>query len=183
MPRLLERRRKPRRKAAQVTGPIWVMLESVPGARADVRAKLVDFNETGIRIHVSLLLEANHTVVVKCQAAGVVPNGKANARVVDCRALAGSGYSVGLTFEKTSEQLEKSKRRGLLELLYTARRNQPSHAAVSIDKLEELLGCPRGHLDFSLWYLEENALVTISETGSYSITAKGVDQLEIEGLI
>jgi hypothetical protein len=52
-------------------------------------------NETGMRIHVSLLLEANHVVVVKCQAVGVVPNGKANARVVDCRALMGSGYTSG----------------------------------------------------------------------------------------
>jgi hypothetical protein len=274
MPKLLERRRKPRRKAVHVTGPAWVMLESVPGARADVRAKVVDFNETGMRIHVSLLLQPNHVVVVKCQGVGVVPNGKANARVVDCRALMGSGYTVGLTFEEAGEgdepdktpaldhyeilqvsskadpetihrvyrlqaqrfhpdngetghaetfraiaeaykilgdperraaydvhlesyrkfrwrifdrseaamgkAAERSKRRGVLELLYTARRSQPGQATVSIHELEELLGCPREHLDFSLWYLKENALISTSANGRYSITAKGVDHLEAE---
>ena len=50
MPKLLERRKKFRRKAVHVTGPTWVMLENVPGARADIRAKVVDFNETGLRI-------------------------------------------------------------------------------------------------------------------------------------
>ena len=38
------------------------MLENVPGARADIRAKVVDFNENGIRIHVSLMLGSGHTV-------------------------------------------------------------------------------------------------------------------------
>jgi hypothetical protein len=273
MAKLLERRRKPRRKAVHVTGPTWVMLENVPGARADVRAKVVDFNETGLRIHISLLLHANHVVVVKCQAAGVVPNGSANARVVDCRALMGSGYTVGLTFEEasagnhadripaldhyeilqvsskadpetihriyrlqaqrfhpdnsetghpetfraiveaykilgdpekraaydihvesyrklrwrifkqadnaTGKSAELPKRRGILELLYTARRRQPNQATVSIDELEELLGCPREHLDFSLWYLKENGLIG-AENGRYCITAKGVDYLEAE---
>jgi predicted transcriptional regulator len=191
----------------QVTGPVWVMLENVPGARADIRAKVVDFNETGIRIHISLLLRANHIVVIKCQAVGVVPNGKAIARVVDCRALMGSGYTAGLTFERASDEIqiqlgsnqntvrtrifeqseaaaikewERAKRRGILELLYAARRKQPSQATVGIHELERLLGCPRERLDFSLWYLQQNALVATSETGALSITAKGVDHLEAE---
>jgi hypothetical protein len=193
------------------------MLENVPGARADIRAKVVDFNETGLRIHLSLLLQANHVVVIKGQAAGVVPDGRANARVVDCRALPGSGYTVGLTFERSSHQpeqreappmdryeiltlsesrnvrlrtldrseaaakeSEKSKRREILELLYTARRSQPGHAMVSLHELEELLGCPREQLDFSLWYLDQRALIGVSENGEYSITVTGVDYLEAE---
>lgn len=274
MPKLLERRRKPRRKAVYVTGPTWVMLENVPGARADVRAKVVDFNETGLRIHVSLMLKANHVVVVKCQAEGVVPNGKAAARVVDCRALMGSGYTVGLTFEEARESdgpektawpdhyemlqvsskadpetihriyrlqaqrfhpdngetgdpetfraiaeaykilsdpekraaydvhlesyrkvrwrifdrgqaaigkaAEKTKRYGILELLYAARRSQPGQGTVSVHELEELLGCAREHLYFSLWYLRENELIGTPENGRYAITAKGVDYLEAE---
>ncbi len=73
---------------------------------------------------------------------------------------------------------EKAKRRGVLDLLYTARVNQPNQAAVSLHELEELLGCPREHLEFSLWYLKENGLVTRTDAGRYSITAKGVDQAE-----
>jgi hypothetical protein len=57
-------------------------------------------------------------------------------------------------------------------LLYTARRSQPRHATVSIHELEELLGCPREHLDFSLVYLKENALIGASDSGRYSITGK-----------
>ena len=79
------------------------MLEKVPGARADIRAKVVDFNETGIRIHLSLPLRVNHVIVVKSRAADVVPDGSARARVVDCRALAGTGYTAGLTFEATDD--------------------------------------------------------------------------------
>jgi DnaJ domain len=101
MPQPLERRKKLRRKAVQPTGPTWVLLENVPGARADIRAKVVDFSETGLRVHVSLWLRASRLVVVKGDA-GVVPNGKANARVVDCRPLAGSGYTAGLTFVESS---------------------------------------------------------------------------------
>jgi hypothetical protein len=202
----------------QVTGPAWVLLENVPGARADIRAKVVDFNETGLRIHVSLLLEVGHVLVVKGRAVGVVPDGLARGRVVDCQALSGSGYSVGLTFERAGDslrqpeppapeaykihtmnpngkqgvrgwdedeaaavkELEKAKRRGILELLYTARRTQPRRATVSLPELEELLGCPREHLDFSVWYLTESALITGAEHERYSITAKGVDHLECE---
>jgi hypothetical protein len=217
MPKPLERRRKPRRKAIHVTGPTWVMLENVPGARADIRAKVVDFNETGLRIHLSLLLQANHVVVIKGQAAGVVPNGRAHARVVDCRALPGSGYTVGLTFERSTEQperreapavdryemltlsanrdfrlrtldrseaaakeSEKAKRLGILELLYAARQSRPGQATVSLHELEDLLGCPREQLDFSLWYLDQSALIGVSENGEYSITVSGVDHLEAE---
>ena len=101
MPQLLERRKKLRRKAVPVKGPTWVMLD-VPGARADVRAKVVDFSETGLRIHVSLWLRASRLLIIKGDS-GVVPNGKANARVVDCRPLAGSGYTAGLTFVEGSD--------------------------------------------------------------------------------
>jgi hypothetical protein len=193
------------------------MLENVPGARADIRAKVVDFNETGLRIHLSLVLQANHMVVIKGQAAGVVPSGRANARVVDCRALPGSGYTVGLTFEKCSDQperreapgmdryeimtrrenrnvslrildrseaatkeSEKSKRRQILELLYTARRSHPGQATVSLHELEEFLSCPREQLDFSLWYLDQSAFIDVSENRHYSITVNGVDYLEAE---
>jgi len=194
------------------------MLENVPGARTDIRAKVVDFNETGLRIHVSLLLQANHVVVIKGQVAGMIPSGRASARVVDCRALTGSGYTVGLTFEKpgdtkrhdetpamhdheiltlspngnfrlrnfdpsetvAAKELEKSKRRGVLELLYNARQGRPRQATVTIDELEHLLGCRREDLDFSLWYLKENALITTSENDRHAITAKGVDCVEAE---
>jgi hypothetical protein len=75
---------------------------------------------------------------------------------------------------------EKARRRSILDLLYTARVNQPQQASVSLRELEELLGCPREHLEFSLWYLRENGLLSCSDAARYSITAKGVDQAELD---
>ena len=123
MSKLIERRRKPRRKTVRASGPTWVMLENVQGARTDIRAKVVDFNETGIRIHVSLPLRVNHIVLVKSQAPGVVPDGRATARVVDCRALIGTGYTAGLTFQK-ADSLERDGD-DYYEILQVSRKADP----------------------------------------------------------
>jgi len=78
------------------------------------------------------------------------------------------------------KRAEASKRRGILDLLYTARMNQPGHPVMTIHELEDLLGCPREHLEFSLWYLRENALIIRSDNGRFSITVKGVDRAEAD---
>jgi DNA-binding IclR family transcriptional regulator len=87
-------------------------------------------------------------------------------------------------FEKgeavVGKSAERARRRGILDLLYTARVNQADQPAVSLHELEELLGCPREHLEFSLWYLKENGMLTRNDSGRYSITAKGVDQAELD---
>jgi len=81
----------------------------------------------------------------------------------------------------TGKAAEKVKRRGILDLLYTSRRNQPAAPSMTLHELEDLLGCPREHLEFSLWYLRENGLITRSDNARYSITAKGVDLTEGDG--
>ncbi len=75
---------------------------------------------------------------------------------------------------------EKSKRRGILELLYTQRCNEPEKPSMNLHELEDLLGCPREHLEFSLWYLKENGLVARMDNGRFAVTAKGVDWAEKE---
>jgi DnaJ domain len=75
---------------------------------------------------------------------------------------------------------EKSKRKGLLDLLYTQRCNEPEKPSMNLHELEDLLGCPREHLEFSLWYLKENGLVTRMDNGRFAVTAKGVDWAEQE---
>ncbi len=77
---------------------------------------------------------------------------------------------------------EKRKRAGILSLLYTQRIHQPEHPTVNIKELEDLLGIPREHLEFGLWYLRENAWITRSDNGRYAITAKGVDAAEATGM-
>jgi hypothetical protein len=73
---------------------------------------------------------------------------------------------------------EIRKRAGVLSILYAQRMNQPQQVGVTIHELEDLLGCPREHLEFTLWYLKETACVTRSDNGRYAITAKGVDVSE-----
>ena len=75
---------------------------------------------------------------------------------------------------------ERSKRRGILELLYTQRVSQPDKPSMNLHELEDLLGCPREHLEFSLWYLKENGLVARMDNGRFAVTAKGVDWAENE---
>jgi curved DNA-binding protein len=76
---------------------------------------------------------------------------------------------------------EKRKRRGILSLLYTKRVNQPDQPTVTMMELEELLGCPREHLECSIWYLRETGLMTRSDNGRYAITAKGFEEAEASG--
>lgn len=73
---------------------------------------------------------------------------------------------------------EKRKRIGILSILYVHRMNHPHQAEVTIHDLEDLLGCPREHLEFTLWYLKENGWVTRTDNGRYAITAKGVEVSE-----
>jgi hypothetical protein len=75
-------------------------------------------------------------------------------------------------------EAERRKRAGILWLLYTRRVNEPSQPGMSIHELEDLLGCPREHLEFSLWFLREKALLTRSDHGRYAITASGVEYAE-----
>ncbi len=73
---------------------------------------------------------------------------------------------------------EKRKRAGALGALYTKRLNEPESAALSIQDLEELLGVPREHLEFTLWYLKGQGHIVRTDSGKYSITIKGVDAAE-----
>jgi curved DNA-binding protein len=73
---------------------------------------------------------------------------------------------------------EKRKRQGILHALYTQRMNAPDHAWLTIPQLEELLGVPREHLEFALWYLREQQLVSRSDSARFVITCAGVDSAE-----
>ena len=73
---------------------------------------------------------------------------------------------------------EKRKREGILGVLYTKRIHEPNRPVMSIQEIEELLGVPREHLEFSLWYLKEQGQITRSDNGRFSVTIKGVDAAE-----
>jgi hypothetical protein len=75
-------------------------------------------------------------------------------------------------------EAEKAKRSGILLVLYTRRRNEPTQPGMTIHEMEDLLGCPREHLEFSLWYLREKGLLQRGDNGRYQITASGAELAE-----
>lgn len=75
-------------------------------------------------------------------------------------------------------QGEKRKRAAVLAALYTKRIEAPESAGVTLREMEDLLGIPREHLEFSTWYLRRKGLVDASNNGRYEITADGVDAAE-----
>ncbi|MBX9602607.1 MAG: DnaJ domain-containing protein [Bryobacteraceae bacterium] len=76
---------------------------------------------------------------------------------------------------------EKSKRKGILSLLYTKRVTAHENPSLNLHELEDMLSVPREHLEFSLWYLREQGWIQRADNGRYVITAKGVDQAEESG--
>lgn len=73
---------------------------------------------------------------------------------------------------------ERAKRTGMLLVLYTRRRNEPAQPAVTLHEFEDLLGCPKEHLEFGLWFLKEKGYVLRSDNGKFTITASGVEAAE-----
>jgi len=73
---------------------------------------------------------------------------------------------------------EQIVRLTLLELLYTRRRTEPRQPAMSILDVEAVIGRPREHLEFSIWYLTQKRFVQRGDDSGLTITAEGVEYLE-----
>lgn len=78
----------------------------------------------------------------------------------------------------TGVESERRKRQGVLSLLYRKRVAQADQPAMSLREMEELLGIPKEHLEFTLWYLKEGQYVKATDNARYTITLKGVDLTE-----
>jgi hypothetical protein len=66
----------------------------------------------------------------------------------------------------------------ILEVLYTRRRVEPQDPGLFDRDLEELIGQPREHMEFTVWYLIQRGLVARGEQSRLMITVQGVDYLE-----
>ena len=73
---------------------------------------------------------------------------------------------------------ERLKRLGVLSLLYNKRIHEPHNPVLGIIEFEQLLGCPREHLELSFWYLRESGRIQRSDNGRYTLTWKGLEYLE-----
>jgi hypothetical protein len=76
-------------------------------------------------------------------------------------------------------EFEKRKRKAVLGLLYAKRMREPNAHGLNLAELEDLLGIPREHLEFAMWYLREQGWIARTDNGRYSITYKGVEQAEL----
>jgi len=74
-----------------------------------------------------------------------------------------------------SEQLARLT---LLEALYARRRLDPRQPGVFNGDLDELVGRPREHLEFTLWYLSQKGYIDRSDGSRLTITASGVEYFE-----
>ena len=79
---------------------------------------------------------------------------------------------------------EQVTRLTLLELLYTRRRTEPRQPSLSMLDLEALIGRPREHLEFTIWFLAQKRLIQRADDSGLTITAEGAEYLEnsLEGV-
>jgi hypothetical protein len=75
-------------------------------------------------------------------------------------------------------EAERRKREGALSLLYRKRVAEPHQPYMTVHELENLLGVPKEHLEFTLWYLKDGQYVARTDNGRLTITLKGVDLAE-----
>ena len=73
---------------------------------------------------------------------------------------------------------ELNRRVGILCLLYNSRRANEDKPGLSLMELEKLMGFPREHLAFAVWYLRNRQYVTTGESSDIVISSEGIDYLE-----
>jgi len=79
-------------------------------------------------------------------------------------------------------EAERRKRQGILELLYAKTLHDPERAALTVFEFEQLLGCPREHLEAAFWYLKGKNYIKRGDNGRFSITVTGFDEVEDHAL-
>ena len=79
--------------------------------------------------------------------------------------------------ERNFRQADERIFHGVLSVLCVARRRDPEKGGLGTLNLEKMLGIPREHLEFPLWYLKQRGLIEIMDTGLIAITVDGIDRL------
>ena len=74
-------------------------------------------------------------------------------------------------------EMEQVVRLTVLEALYTKRRLEPHNPGIYLVELERLLGRPREHLEFTIWFLNQKKLINMDDA-RMQLTADGAEFLE-----
>jgi curved DNA-binding protein CbpA len=75
-------------------------------------------------------------------------------------------------------EMEQIVRLTVLEALYTKRRVEPSNPGIFWREFEKLIGRPREHLDFTLWFLLQKRFVARDDNSQLVLTVEGAEYLE-----
>jgi len=71
---------------------------------------------------------------------------------------------------------------GVLSLLYVARRRDPESGGLGALRMEGMLGVPREHLEFPIWYLKRRGWIEVLHSGQLAITVEGIDKISSQEL-
>jgi curved DNA-binding protein CbpA len=75
---------------------------------------------------------------------------------------------------------ELNRRVAVLAVLYFKRRSNPRTPEVSLAEIERRMGFPRDYLDFTTWYLQKKGYITRADNSDFTLTAEGVDYIEMQ---
>jgi len=75
-------------------------------------------------------------------------------------------------------ELEQVIRNTILEALYTKRRLDAANPGIFYGEMEGLIGRPREHIEFTLWFLMQKKLVVIDDKSRLVLTVDGAEHLE-----
>ena len=74
-------------------------------------------------------------------------------------------------------ELEQVVRLTVLEALYTQRRINTNNPGIYFHDLQRMIGRPREHLEFTVWFLSQKKLINSDDSRLY-LTAEGAEYLE-----
>lgn len=86
----------------------------------------------------------------------------------------------GLVREASETENDVEDRIRLLTIFYAKRRRGMKDPGVGLTTIEYTMGLPFEVLDFHLWYFREKGWIQREESGTFAITAEGVDRIEQE---
>lgn len=75
-------------------------------------------------------------------------------------------------------EMEQIVRLTLLEALYTKRRVDPANPGIYRREIEQMLGRPREHLEFTIWFLAQKKYLTVDDNSRLLLSAEGAEYLE-----